>query len=214
LRNLDSGTASPTQVSRAVPLEWDADAFGGDATHPVIWKDVELGKRLTLNFRGLGSVARYTTTVRVPKRAASVGIEIPAMYLTAELDTFYLYDAASRRLRGLPRPPESGDGTHPPSGYGGVIAATKDGAWAFGLYGVLTQHGGSVSRGYTAFYFRGPPGETRGPRSYTVTKIRALHQEPLPAGVTALNTYLMSGTLAAVQTYMDRLYELRANGAR
>jgi hypothetical protein len=67
---LDAGRGSPTvrfenqgntQITRAVPLNWDPAVFGGDLDHPVIWDSLILGKDLTLNFNNMGRVAKYTT---------------------------------------------------------------------------------------------------------------------------------------------------------
>jgi hypothetical protein len=77
---LDAGRGSPTvrfenqdntQITRAVPLNWDPAVFGGDLDHPVIWDSLILGKDLTLNFNNMGPVAKYTTHLTLP--AASFG---------------------------------------------------------------------------------------------------------------------------------------------
>jgi len=50
---VDGGRGSPTvrfenqgttQITRAVPLNWDPTLFGGDLDHPVIWDSLILGK--------------------------------------------------------------------------------------------------------------------------------------------------------------------------
>src|SRR5262249_3226776 len=67
---ISAGNGSPTvrfenqgntQVTRAVPLNWDPTVFGGDIDHPIIWDSLILGKDLTLNFNNMGPLARYTT---------------------------------------------------------------------------------------------------------------------------------------------------------
>jgi hypothetical protein len=61
-----------TQVTRAVPLNWIPEVFGGDQDHPVIWDSLVLGKDLTLDFNHLGPVARYTTQVVIPLTLAKI----------------------------------------------------------------------------------------------------------------------------------------------
>src|SRR5207244_5228310 len=55
-----------TQITRAVPLDWNPSLHGGDQDHPLIWESMVLGKDLTLNFNNLGSVAKYTTHLVLP----------------------------------------------------------------------------------------------------------------------------------------------------
>jgi hypothetical protein len=72
---LSGGNGSPTvrfenqgntQITRAVPLNWDPTVFGGDLDHPIIWDTLILGKDLTLNFNNMGPVAKYTTHLVLP----------------------------------------------------------------------------------------------------------------------------------------------------
>jgi hypothetical protein len=202
-------TSATDQTTRAIPLEYVPQSFGGDVTHPVIWKDVQIGKELTLNYLGLGAVAKYTSVVSTPSPLTFASVEIPSIYLNGILSSFYVYDAGTRTLSSVPRPPAAGDGTAPSSGYGGVIAANAEGSFAFGQYGVLESQGGSVSGapgGFTMFYFPDTTEAVFGPLSNTTGKLRALRNGALPSGESRFSTYLISGTLADVRRLMDSLY--------
>jgi hypothetical protein len=140
----------------------------------------------------------------------SSGVEIPSVYLPASLRRFYSYDAATRTLSPQDPPTSQGGGTLPPSGYGGVIASSADGARAFGQYGVIDSLGGSVSRhggGFSYFLFPDPT-DTVGSAANATAKIRALHAG-LVRGENRLTTYLMSGTAVEVTALMDSLYAHR-----
>ena len=86
-----------TQITRAVPLNWDPTAFGGDIDHPIIWDSLVLGKDVTLNFNNMGPVAQYTTHLVLP--AATLGtMAIPTGYLRGNFNRFWTYDASSKIL--------------------------------------------------------------------------------------------------------------------
>jgi hypothetical protein len=56
-----------------------------------VWPDVNLGKDVTLDFKGLGEVALYSTFMQVPKALASgTGREIPVIYAREFLSHVYL----------------------------------------------------------------------------------------------------------------------------
>jgi len=197
-----------TQATLAVPLEYEPVRWGGSLARAFLWRDVRIGKEITLDYLGLGPVARYTSIVTVPAAVPEAGVEIPSIYLHVSLSRFYGYDAASGVL--LSQEPAAEGGTLPPSGYGGVIAATPDGARAFGQYGVVDSLGGSVGHWPSGFsYFLFPDArDTLGPAANATAKIRALHAG-LRQGENRLTTYLMSGTLREVQALMDSLYAHR-----
>ena len=197
-----------TQATLAVPLEYEPVRWGGSLGRAFLWRDVRIGKEITLDYLGLGPVAKYTSIVAVPAAVPGAGVEIPSIYLPASLSRFYGYDAGSGEL--VRQDPEQEGGTLPPSGYGGVIAATPDGARAFGQYGVVDSLGGSVSPAAGGFsYFLFPDaGDTLGPSANATAKIRALHGG-LHRGENRLTTYLMSGTLREVRALMDSLYAHR-----
>jgi hypothetical protein len=198
-----------TQVTSASPFEWEPTRWGGGYRRQFVWKDVRIGKEITLDYLGLGPVARYTSLVIVTADVPRSGVEIPSVYLHASLRRFYGYDAATRTLS-LQDPATAEGGTLPPSGYGGVIASSPDGARAFGQYGVVDSLGGSVTPAAGGFsYFLFPdPTDTIGPTANATAKIRALHGG-LVRGENRMTTFLMSGTLAEVTALMDSLYAHR-----
>ena len=211
---VDSGGPSPTQRTRAIPLEWEPELLGGGPANPVAWPRMTVGKDITLNYAGLGPVARYTTVVTVPVRYAAFGAEIPTVYLNGDLRELTLYDAAANTTRRLPTVCDRLDGVNPGSGYGGIIASSDDGTRAFGYYGVHVERGGSVTRPKAGFGFSrhhcSPVGNGNGPADSSTTKLRAFNQEGLAAGENRFTTYLMTGTRAEVRALMRRLYTMKA----
>jgi hypothetical protein len=205
-------TASPTQRTRAVPLEWVPELLGGGPANPVAFPRMLVGKDVTLNYAGLGPVARYVTVVHVPVAYRPSGVEIPSVYLTGDLRELTLYDAATDTERRLRVQCDSLYGDNPASGFGGVIASSRDGSRAFGLYGVHVERGGSVTRPRAGFGYSRHNCRSlgSGASDNPTTKLRALNQEGLVAGENRFTTYLVSGTRADVQRLMRRLYEIRA----
>jgi hypothetical protein len=86
-----------TQITRAIPLEWDPRQFGGDVDHPVIWDTLVLGKDLELNFNNLGAVAKYKSDLVLPHALFGV-FAIPAGYLNSNFNRYWTYDAKSKVL--------------------------------------------------------------------------------------------------------------------
>lgn len=200
-------SSATTQSTRAAPLEWQPEFFGGDTTHAIVWRGTQLGKEITLDYAGMGPVARYTTVVTLAAALPRASLEIPAVYVNARLSRFYRYDAGDQALAPLLDVKVRTGGTRPPSGFGGLIVATPDGGEAFGLYGVSADHGGSVTRGGFQYMRSATPAETTyDATSRSVSKINALHGLGLPAGTSRFNTYLMSGTLESVEADMRRLF--------
>jgi len=86
-----------TQITRAVPLNWDPTVFGGDPDHPVIWDQLVIGKDLTLDFNNMGSVAKYTTHLVLPT-ATEGTYEAPVLFLRSNFNRFWTYDAQTKTL--------------------------------------------------------------------------------------------------------------------
>ena len=210
-----SWALSPTQRTLAVPLEWDPDQFGGSRARPVVRREFQLGKEITLNYASRGPVAEYQTVVVTQQPISKVVVEIPAVYLRGDLTRVELYDAISHTSSTLSVPVNRMSGTVSHSGWGGLIASTQSGTLAFGLYGVVSDQGGSVTRIGAGFQFGRfvDPGERPPypPTSHTTTKINALAVGPLAAGRNTFRTFLISGARSEVIHKMD---ELAAAGTR
>jgi hypothetical protein len=87
-------TNGNVQSTRAIPLEWDPDKFGGGRDHPVIYPDVQLGKNLTLGWSKDGvtrPIALYQTVLSSPTTMDRVQIEVPSAYLLARFNNYYIY---------------------------------------------------------------------------------------------------------------------------
>jgi hypothetical protein len=201
--------SSPTQRTLAIPLEWNPDQFGGGRTHPIIHREFQLGKEITLNYAGLGSVAEYKTVVIAQRRVSKASVEIPAVYLRGDLTVIELYDALAHMSITLPVPINRVSGTIPPSGWGGLIASASSGELAFGVYGVSSSQSGSIKGAGSGFqYGRFVDRNEQAPyarTAHTTTKISALAVGHLNAGRNVFRTFLISGTRSEVKRVMNVL---------
>lgn len=212
-----------TQRTRSVTLEYDPDGtqqcyyelpvgpcpgFGGGPNNPVVWPDVNLGKDVTLNFKGLGEVALYSTFMQVPKPLASgTAREIPVIYARANFYRMFTYDAESNQLQ--ENPCTNGSVAITPN-YGGVIATTGDEETAIGIYAVNRTQGGSVDYLVLNFTWNcpGPPPDTGEFDSDTMI-VDSVRYTGYPAGPTVTHTYVISGTLKSIVEKMAKLYQMR-----
>jgi hypothetical protein len=214
---LSASTSGTTQSTRAIPLEWAPENFGGGARppgwtwddwqenpHPVVWQQMVIGKDVSLNFDNLGPVAEYDTVVTTPVSISGPGlyVEIPSAYLNrSQFKTFWSYEPGSFAPKPM-LPDGAGTGPRdvfvPSSGYGGVIISDTTGAHALGLYGVTSAQLGSVDE-FVIF----DPGSND-----DWTKFRAGSTHPLSAGTTTFHSWLVSGTLQNVTAKMDALKAL------
>jgi hypothetical protein len=197
-----------TQSTRAVPLEFTPDAFGGSPDQPVIYTGMWLGKDITLNYAGLGAVAQYTTVLFLPSALPNSSLEFPSGYLAPSFQRYYDYDAATATERTAPVPACNGslpsfkfpdDSPYSYSGYGGVIIADTTGANAMGIYAVLKNVGGPASyfRLYDLHCVGGPS-----------AKWNVVTEQAFSAGQTTYNSWIASGTLAEVESAMRQLYAM------
>jgi hypothetical protein len=204
-----TATSRPVQRTLAIPLEWDPDAFGGSRSNPIVHREFQLGKEVTLNYAGMGPVAEYRTVVVSQGRIEKAAVEMPAIYLRGDLSAIELYDAQSRTAQALSVPINSMSGTAPTSGWGGLIASNTGGTLAFGVYGVRGAQGGSVAGAGSGFQFGRfvDPSERAPslPDAHTTTKINALRVGPLEAGRNVFRAFLISGTRAEVERQMAAL---------
>jgi hypothetical protein len=194
-------------TSRTIPLDFNPALFGVTSDQTLAYTQMSLGHDITLDYGGLGAVAKYTSWLTLPNSEDGASYEIPTSYLNASLSTLYSYDAGSDALLGVSIEPSScaGSGSQvsyqPPSGYGGVIAATADGQHAFGQYGLLTSVGGPL--GYLALWnLLDCPAP--------VIKTDAVATGTFAAGTSSFNTYIMSGSLSSVRQLMRQLYLSKA----
>jgi len=202
-----------TQITRAIPLEWNYGRYGGGANHPLIWGDMNLGKDITLNFDNLGPVARYTTHISLPTSIRGV-LELPTPYLCGTFSRFWTYDAETNRLSDVTgkvpngcTAPQTAHYSFAPK-FGGVIASDSSGAHAMGEYGVNTSQGGSVDS--FAIYRFLCDGDGTSETSYDTVKLDAVKSAVFPAGESTYTTYLMTDTVRNVATHMAQLFQAGA----
>jgi hypothetical protein len=205
----NQNVTSSSIETRCVPLEWDPSLHGGSTLHPVIWKDVVIGKDLIMNFNGMGPVAKYITYFSTPTSLPIASIEIPTAYLNGEFNRYWVYNAQTKTLTQPPM--EYGVGGS--SGaygehnvlYGGVIISNAAETAALGIYGVQEKHGGSVSY-YTLWNFTEQGGT--GQYSPGTSKMAAVFGPgKIESGVTRFNSYICTGTVSDVAAQMNSLYK-------
>jgi hypothetical protein len=207
-----------TQITRAIPLNWDAGLYGGDQDHPVIWDSLIIGKDLVLNFNNMGSVAKYTTHLSLPN-AMLGGMAEPAIYLRASFTRFWTYDAPSKTLRevtnSVPSGCAEGKEFFHHAAFGGTIISDDPGSHALGVYGVNEASGGSVSYFSLGKYLCEGDGPDESAGDTVVMNVvrgggDGFSQSVMfPAGESTYNVYLVSDSVQNVAIQMDRLYAMR-----
>ena len=250
LTNDTSNPRSPSQTSECLPLEFFGENYGGDDSHPVVYRDMPVSRTLTLNCQPDGvnrnwPVAEFVSRVTLPNPVAGVAIQAPYGALRAAFRNFWKYDPGTDRqpVRVYPVPEYQGaqkvafyvntdlmvdpvDGITPlpanRSGYGGLIVAdSADPATnnAFGIFAVGdgarkadgSSAGGTIDQlNVWDKSFTNPPDAAE--FSLDTVEIEASANGDLPAGTTAVKTYVMSGTVNEIQRYMDTLYAIESGG--
>ena len=167
-------------------------------------------ENITLDYAGLGPVARYETLLVAPEDSTNSQIEIPTGYLRAEFDRYWSYDAATgdRREYALTYPGNKHKQFSPASGFGGVIISDSTRNYAMGIYGVLHSAGGSVKYFTLWSFISGSPDTDAD--DFDTSKFSAVYG---PGTVLAgyeytFTTWVMTGTLDEVTGHMDALYAL------
>jgi hypothetical protein len=226
-----------TQVTRAVPLEFECQKFSGGPDNPILLPQMLIGKDLYMNYQTPDGVARnwpvalYVTNVKVPTAVDVKFMEMPTAHMPYTFNRYYTYDAGSNLL--TEQTLANGATTvglgaiyyAPSSGYGGVIISDSTGNKAMGAYAVLVRQGGSA----TMFgLWRYDYGESNpSPTSVSASKwsvIRGINTSDvsLTTGATQriwpgnnqYHTWVMTGTVAQVTSYMNTLYSLRNSGVK
>lgn len=218
---LAENPTATTQSTRAIPLEWLEENWGGSTTAPVIWPQVAMGKDITLDFAGLGPVVKYETVLSlpgalnywpglpplVPPRQPS--IVCPTGYMPASFNRFWRYEPGEDAdpVQVLP-----GAGSENrlkfrfiespvafPSGYGSVIITNEEETHGMGVYAVADNAGGTA----TSMNLIWMPNNTSIWEVWT-------GRSSFPAGETRFRTYICSGSLADIKTSIDALRAMDA----
>jgi hypothetical protein len=191
--NDSSKTVSPTQVTWSTPLEWSPDQWGGGPDNPVARVQMAIGKYLTLDFNGMGPVARYVTGIYSPV-AFGAAWETTG-YLQPQFHIFREYDAASQTEHVVTPPTGDMVGTlYDLTGAGGVIVADGSGDNAMGVY-ARTRYPAS---GFRVTDFTTNPSPT--------TKWQVWRNSNIPSGYSFWTQYIITGTVAGVEAHMRDLY--------
>ena len=203
-----------TQITRAIPLQFDPSGMGGGPANPVVWSDIGLGKDITLDFHDMGSVAKYTTHLSLPT-ATTGSFELLTPYLRAVFTRFWTYDAETETLTEvtsqMPDACIANDGYFFRPQFGGVIVSDNLGTYAMGEYGVNTSQGGSVSSLVLFKYIC--TGDGTAESSFDTVKLDAVRGNDLnfpafPAGDSTYTAYLMTDNLEGVVSKMNQLFQM------
>jgi hypothetical protein len=200
------------QHSEAIPLEWFPELLGGDQDHPVVYRELRLGKRITPSHNGWPNVVQWQSIVTVPHLLQSAlgldGVDIPAAYLNGNFRRYLSYDAVSDTVHDQVLVPGCSDiGVVFAPLYGGAIVSTDDGSAAMGIYGVSTTAGGSVSDFHVTSYVTCEPSGT-GPNNFNTSRLAVLWHGDLHPGTATFNVWVITDTLANVHARMRDLYLL------
>jgi len=192
-----------TQSTTAVPLANSFAHPGGDpCLNPVVWIDALVGKRVRLNFRGLGPVAKYTTSLWLPGPLSAVDFYHPITLVNPEFNRYWTYDAETDDLQEVTLADACED-SHPFfPGFGGIILSDQSAQYAMGIYAVNVSQGGSI----TALNLL-----RHSCNDGTYSRMDVIRSADLPAGSSTYNAYVMSSDVQQVRQYMRKLF---AGGVR
>ncbi len=195
-----------TQSTRAVPLDFNPDRYGGGADNPVVYKDILLGKDLTLDFNGWGPIAKYTTVVASPSIAYGQ-VELPTAYLPSNFNRFWTYNAQTGALAEVFPASACANQqnyvTFAP-GFGGVIISDASTNFAMGSYAVSTSQGGSLTHFRLYKFFCA--GDGAGEFKFDTAKWTAIRLGSIPSGTKTYNSWVMTGSLQGVVGLMNQLF--------
>jgi hypothetical protein len=191
-----------TQVTRAVPL----DSTNGNPDNPLLWRDAILGKNLTLDFNGMGPVAKYTSYVSLPSAIPSAEF-YTIVSLRDQFNTFFVYHADSDFLEDVtsivPDGCSAGDRYGTGLIVGGGIVSDLSGNYALGIY---ANNSSTVGNSYVELGKYLCSGQH--PEDFTTLDIE--HDGPIPAGESTYNSYFVTGSLDDVKGKMRQLYIMGA----
>jgi hypothetical protein len=196
---VSSSAAAGVIKTASHPLEWNPRWFGAARDQLAIYTDVLFGTKIDLGFKP--GVAAFTTSYTLPNTLPSDTTqgEIPTAYLLAAFDSYYTVDAKTKSTTQVYPASCSSSGNVgwvPPSGYGGVIIATKSGGDALGVYSKMDTIGGPTDY-FTLWNFIA---------CNQTSKFSAVHTNGWPAGTASYTTYILTGRLATVESNMYALY--------
>jgi hypothetical protein len=209
-----------TQLTRAVPLEFlgtpgTADFYGAGPDNPVVYKDMLIGKDLTLNYNNMGAVAEYETYVYSSAQigaAQRMQMEIPIAHLTQDKFTnYYTYDVANNELRQYKLGCAATQDPH--FDYTGVIAEDPVTGNAMGMYGAHRRVGGSVTSMHIGNFNCSP--NPNPDHHYFTTRLGAscssiiyTREYPcsLAVGENRFSVWIINGTVATIRQQMRQLW--------
>lgn len=222
-----------TQRTFAIPLDYNPEEFDGDCDKFFIYPDVRLGKEITLAIFGLPRVMQYETLVFVPQdlMLPTTNIQLPWVSLRAVFRTFYRFHEISQTFSDItpqvvalkcPIGPDNFPYQWTPildgDQFGGLIAATITGDYAFGVLTDVEQSA-VIQNGFikmSAYYFYDCPehsfnteeGQFDNP---TIEPFAEYNGPILGNQTTRFRSFLFCGSLQQVQSDMITVYDICSN---
>lgn len=220
----EPGSGTPTQVTRAIPLEYSAFAGpmpGSQYFDPVLYRDLQMGKDLTLNWSNLGPVARYRTALFLPGPLEKGLLQVPFIAVNGFVSRFWTYDVFTNAL--VERFPPCGVQSNNPSNpsywfgpgstsfsgqFGGVVLSSADGSKAMGLFG--QSRVSDPQSGFDAFSFTDYSSCGTGGTHETDARMASMDatigrwdlgeagSRSFPSGWSNYNSWVTTGTLGEV----------------
>jgi hypothetical protein len=160
--------------------------------------DQQLTRTIEIGYQGLDNVIAFTTEITQPESHQVSQSEIPTGYLTYEFTQHWVFNPATGEL--VEAEPQQvtfpwsfvHEDTLPP------ILSTADGQYAMGAY----------STEPSLIYYEILVYDVSNPTDRTNKWNIVVHEEPAPAGTYTYHSYLIVGTLEAVQENMRQLYAM------
>jgi hypothetical protein len=196
-----------------VTVAYATQFVGGGSEHPQIWTGADIGKELTFDFEGMGSVIKYVGRVTLPWAKSGAVLEFPMIYLRKNFNRFWEYDAQSDFLSEVTRSVLELDGCHAPfpgkrsdPNYGGVLISTADMNYALGIYAASLRVGGDAS-GFVMWHFW-CSGDGEGQFSNDTSKLDVVYDGNtyIPAGLSSYTSWVVVGSVTEVKAKMRQLY--------
>lgn len=190
-------------VTKNNPAYWTAPGEGaicanGATTglNTTLAAEDEFSKEVTIGYEGIENILHFKGNINLKKKAGTLAVAAPVLYLTHEFNTFYTYNPTT----GTMVPLDWSNGTQYASDifayeqHEPLVVATSDGAYALGIYGKNAH--------YTAL---------KSPNS-DVAKATNSVQVSIYQGASSVKNYtyesfIALGTMQDVQTAISFLFE-------
>ncbi len=201
--------------SSTIPLDYGnqySNHWGTSQDTPNLWLNWRLGKEITLNFNGMGPVAKFKANVTAAQTVTNEGVlEFPMIYLPSSFNRFWTYNAASNSLTEVTSSMPDGCSSGAPGytftpNYGGVIISDSTQGYAIGIYAGNRSVGGAAN--YFAMWKFWCSGDGSGQYKNDTSKLDVVYgnSASIPSGQSSYTSYVINGTVQNVANRMGQLY--------